>query len=219
MVSDASTASTNATVNWQAILTPLLPAVVTAVALLAQAALTAKRTSRTQRETDRRAEILAAHRDALAAIGQMEQPLLRRANLTAVEIEAGTYEQPELMPVSHADLAAFAAAQATVRLLCGWDSQKALTDYHGALMRLGSTGTAEEPTGSAISQAMVDASFAQAKYVTAARAELDIRESRASVLQRRMRHWVWRVRWRISQRPGRAGAVARPQPPDSAAPH
>lgn len=178
--------------NWRDILTPVLPAVVTAVALILQAALTSRRDSQARTKTDRRAEVLAAHQDALAALGKIEQPYKRLADHTIVEINHGTYVQPTDSPIGHQELAEYAAAEARVHLLCNWPSRVALMDYHLAVLAISSAATAEHPTVESIEKAQVDAVRAQMDYVREAKVELGISELPP------LRRSVWyRALWRL----------------------
>lgn len=158
---------------WQTLLVAVVPAALTAAALLFQSARTEKTQTGRRFQMERREEMRAAHRDALAAAEAIEHEstMVGAAALAAIESHD---HHPSFPPLPTEQIAAFQSAEAAVQLMCGKDSVRALRIYYAAAMRIAELARDAGRSRDALTAAFTESLKAQAAYLAAAQADLGI---------------------------------------------
>lgn len=166
---------------WQTLLIGTAPALVTAAALLGQQTLNARAAhalhrlqTDDERSTGRRAEVLAAHRQALARLSAVESAIRAQAYEIVEQLGTGTHERPDVIKVSRENMRAADDAVSEVVLLCDWSSAGACIAYDDAITRMGAEFGGEAPTVEGIENADRAVHTARERYIVAAKSEIGV---------------------------------------------
>jgi hypothetical protein len=162
---------------WQTLLVGAVPVTITALALLAQQALTARSARelhRLQTRSTRRDEVLAVHRTALTHLGAIEDAVRERAFQALAAIEAAGARAAGV-EVPRELLRATDDALAAVLLLCSVQSGQACLEYDRAVNTMGATVSDPDCTAEELRLALQAASKARTRYTLAARTELGVK--------------------------------------------
>lgn len=163
---------------WQTLLIAVIPALVTAGALVGQQALTTRNERalhrlRTEDEHAKvhRTEVVDALRSALAEIGGLDAPSRSHAARVRARVAAGIVRQAE--PELNRDaIRASNDALTSVVLLCSSEAGDAAARYAGSVQSLEGVLRSSAPTVEAIDAALAAMIDAHEEFLDAARAEL-----------------------------------------------